>query len=83
MFLHYLIISITRDANYSGFCGIIPIFKANFRITISNVKITANNNLKMVPDQITGVTPTSTPVIPITGSKLKTDWFVRYLLEKR
>ena len=52
------------DANHSDFCGIIPIFKANFRITISNVKIAANNNLKMVPDKITGVTPTSTPVIP-------------------
>ena len=39
-------------------------FKANFRITISNVKITANNNFKMVPDKITGVTPTFTMVIP-------------------
>ena len=42
----------------------IPIFKANFRITNSNVKITAHNHFKMVPNKITGVTPTSTPVIP-------------------
>ena len=54
----------TRDANHSDFYGIIPIFKANFRITISNVKITTNNNFKMVPDKITWVTPTSTLVIP-------------------
>ena len=31
-----------RDANHSDFCEIIPIFKANFPITISNIKITAN-----------------------------------------
>ena len=30
-----------------------------------NVKITARNKLKMISDKITGVTPTSTPVIPI------------------
>ena len=53
-----------RDANYSDFCGIIPIFKADFRIMISNFKITANNNSKMVPDKITAATPTFTPVIP-------------------
>ena len=53
-----------RDANHSDFCGILPIFKANFRIMILNVKIMANDKLKMVPDKITGVTPTSTPVIP-------------------
>ena len=52
----------TRDANHSNFSGIIPIFKADFCITITNVK--ANNDFKMVPDKITGVTPTSTPVIP-------------------
>ena len=40
-----------RDANHSNFCGIIPIFKADFRITISNVKIMANNNFKMVSDK--------------------------------
>ena len=53
-----------RDANHLDFCGIMPIFKANFRIRISDVKITANNNFKMVPDKITGVTSTTTPVIP-------------------
>ena len=40
------------------------VFKAHFCVTISNVKTTANYNFKMVPDKITGVTPTSTPVIP-------------------
>ena len=55
---------VSRDANHSDFCRIILIFKAGFRITILNVKITANNNFKMVPDKITGVTLTSTPVIP-------------------
>ena len=45
-------------------CRIIPICKADFRITISNIKITANNDFKMVPDKITGVTPISTSVIP-------------------
>ena len=28
------------------------IFKVRFHITISNVKITANNDFKMVPDKI-------------------------------
>ena len=31
---------------------------------VSLVKITANNDFKMVPDKIAGVTATSTPVIP-------------------
>ena len=31
-----------RDANHSNFCGIIPFFEADFRITISNVKIPQN-----------------------------------------
>ena len=57
-------IHVNREANYSDFYGIILIFKADFRITISNMKIKANNNFKMVPDQITGLIPTSTPVIP-------------------
>ena len=39
-------------------------FKADFRITILNVKITANNDLKMVPDKIMVVTPFSALVIP-------------------
>ena len=55
---------ISRDANHSDFCGIMPIFKANFRFTISNVKITENNDFKMVPDKIMRVTPTSTLLIP-------------------
>ena len=33
-------------------------------LTIWNVKITANNHFKMIPDKIMGVTPTSSPVIP-------------------
>ena len=53
-----------RDANISNFCGIVLIFKADLRIRISNVKITANNNLKMIPDKITGVTSTSTSIEP-------------------
>ena len=36
------------------------IFKADFRITISDVKITANNNFNEVPDKIMGVSPTAT-----------------------
>ena len=52
-----------RDANHSDFCGIIQIFKADFRITILNVKITANNDFKMVPNKITWVTITSAPVL--------------------
>ena len=39
-----------RDANHSDFCGIIPIIKANFRITILDVKITANCDFNTVPD---------------------------------
>ena len=40
------------------------VFKANLGILILIVKITANNDFKMVPGIITGVTSTSTPVIP-------------------
>ena len=58
--LHTLI----RDANQSDFCGIILIFKADFRITISNIKLTTNDDFKMVPDKIMGVTLTSTLIIP-------------------
>ena len=55
--------------------------KADFHITIWKVKITANNDFKMVPDKITGVTPTSTPVLPNHRYvKQNRDWFVRYLL---
>ena len=53
---------INRDANHSDFCGIIPIFKAKFSITISEVKIPANNYFKMVPDKIKEVTSTCTPI---------------------
>ena len=47
-----------------------PIFKADFCITISNIKITANNDFKMVPDKITWVTPNLWLYL-ITGSKIK------------
>ena len=60
-----------RDANDSDFCGIIPIFKANFRIMISNFKIMANNNLKMVPDKIRGLLLPLDLLYLITGSKIK------------
>ena len=52
-------ILICRDANLFDFCQIIPIFKADFLIAISNIKITANDNFKMVPNKITGVALTS------------------------
>ena len=35
--------AIDRDANHSDFCGIIPFFKADCRITILDVKIPQNN----------------------------------------
>ena len=41
-----------RDGNHSDFCGIIPIFKSDFRITIPDIKIPANNDFKTVPDEI-------------------------------
>ena len=37
---------------FDDFCGIIPIFKANFCISISEVKIRANNDFNMVADKI-------------------------------
>ena len=40
-----------RDANHSDFCIIILIFKADFRIMISEVKIPANNDFNMVADK--------------------------------
>ena len=52
-----------KDANHSHFCGILLFFKADFRITISDVEIPANNDFKMVPDKIKGVIPTATPVL--------------------
>ena len=54
-----------RDANHSDFCGIIPFFMADFRITILDVKIPQNNDFisKMVPDKIKDVTLTYTPVL--------------------
>ena len=62
---------VCRDANHADFCEIVPIFKADFRITILNAKITANNNFKMVPDKITGLTSTSTPVEPEVSSTMR------------
>ena len=56
-----------RDAKHSDFCEIILVFKADFRILILNFKITAYNDFKMVPDKITGVTPTSALIIPDHG----------------
>ena len=53
---------VSRDANHSNFSGIKQIFKAVFHITISNVKIKANNDFKMVPDKIMRVSRTSAPV---------------------
>ena len=41
-----------RDANLPDFCRIIPTVKSNFRITISDIKIPASNNFKMVVDEI-------------------------------
>ena len=46
----------SRDANHSDFCGILRIFKADFRIKIFDVKMSANNDLKTVPDKISGTT---------------------------
>ena len=40
-----------RDANHSDFCGIIPVFKADFRIMILDIKILTNNDFDMVPDK--------------------------------
>ena len=81
LFLCYLQLHIYdyRDANHSDFCGIIPIFKADFHITTSEVQIPLNNDFNMVPDKIKGVTPMHL----ISGSKIK-DWFVDciHVLEK-
>ena len=49
---HMTKMATTRDANHSDFCGIIPIFKANFGILIFDVKILQNEDFKMVPDEI-------------------------------
>ena len=57
-----------RDANHnhSDFCGIIPIFRADFHITISDAKILANNDYKILQDKIKEVTSTCTPIwIPV------------------
>ena len=64
----------SRDANHSDFCGIIRIFKSDFRITISDIKIPANNDFKSVPDKIKEVAPPCTPMwrklYLFTGSKI-------------
>ena len=54
--------SLSRDVNHSNFCGIIPLIKANFHISISDVKIPANKDFNTVTDKVKGVTPTSTPM---------------------
>ena len=59
----HTVIQLFRDANHSDFCGIIPFFKANFRIKILDVQIPQNNDFKMVPDKIKDVTLTYTPVL--------------------
>ena len=63
----------------TDFCGIIPIFQADFCIMISDVKIPAKNNFNKVPDKIKGVCPISTPIYIITGSEIvKKDLFVYF-----
>ena len=52
---------LNRDANHSYFCGLLPIFKANFHITISDV-IPANNNFTLVLGKIKEVTSTCTSI---------------------
>ena len=42
----------SRDACHSGFCGIIPIFKSDFHIRISDIKVLANNDFQPLPDKI-------------------------------
>ena len=79
--LEHLPYILCRDANHSDLCRIIPIFKANFRSTISDIKIPANNDFKMAPDKIKEVTSTCTLIwrklqlgdnyTPITGSKIR------------
>ena len=58
-------LAMSRDANHSDFCGISPFFKANFRITILDVKFRKITILhaKMVPDKIKDVTLKYTPVL--------------------
>ena len=58
--INLLLCFTNRDANHSNFCRIIPFFKADFRITNSEVKIPQNNDLeaKIVPDRIKDVTHT-------------------------
>ena len=58
-------VKLLRDANHSDFCGIIPFFKADFRITILKSKFRKMTILQanMVPDKIKDVTLTCTPVL--------------------
>ena len=69
--IEIIVLSIFEWSFYTGFSemptipifsGIIPFFKADFRITISDVKITILQ-AKMVPDKIKDVTLTYTPVL--------------------
>ena len=64
------------------FCGIVPIFKANFLILISAVKIPANNNFNKLPDKIKGVSLSATPFYLITGSKIKYRLVCALFIEK-
>ena len=47
------------DANHSDLCGIIPVFKYDVCITISDVKILANKDFKTVSDKIKEAAPVS------------------------
>ena len=62
-----------RAANRSNFCRIVPIFKSDFRITNSDIKIGANKDFKTVPDKIKEVAPPCTSMwrnlYLFTGSK--------------
>ena len=48
-----------RDANHSDFCGIIRIFKYDFCITISDLKILAKKDFEKVADKIKVAAPIS------------------------
>ena len=64
----------TEMPTIHNFCGIIPIFKPDFRITISSVKITANNNYKMVPNKIqTGLCIIYWKNVNLEGKKLRVE----------
>ena len=45
-------LAFSRDANHSDFCRIISIFKSDFHIMISDIKILANNDFQLLLDKI-------------------------------